>query len=259
MSDDLYRPSYPDGTHLAPSKGIPGAVRGGVLDNKTNQVVGQAEWIKVIEDSGLRGKVLVGAVALAAGIIAGLVIAEHAPKVKRWWLDTARWKLLEGLLEFAEIDVNEIARPAQDVAEIPATTPASFSQDVEVAVEDLRAEMTSEEAQQRIVTILLAAALIAEQLRALRNSRIEDGDYQALKRAMDALSTQDVADAINRMLESDSSLLDDETEAKFVEVFLSGQSLKDRPAPLTPESIEEALRLDGEDQPTEDAQSDDDE
>ena len=45
QSGDLYRPVYKEGTHLAPSKDTEGAVRGSLLDNKTNQVTGQAEWV----------------------------------------------------------------------------------------------------------------------------------------------------------------------------------------------------------------------
>ena len=49
QSGDLYRPIYKEGTHLAPSKDTEGAVRGSLLDNKTNQIAGQAEWVKVDE------------------------------------------------------------------------------------------------------------------------------------------------------------------------------------------------------------------
>ena len=49
QSRDLYRPIYKDGTHLAPSKDTDGAVRGSLLDYKTKQVTGQAEWVKVDE------------------------------------------------------------------------------------------------------------------------------------------------------------------------------------------------------------------
>jgi hypothetical protein len=39
-----YRPIIKEGTHLAPSKKTDRAYRGSLLDNVTNQVVGQAEW-----------------------------------------------------------------------------------------------------------------------------------------------------------------------------------------------------------------------
>ena len=40
-----YTPIMKEGTHLSPSKNTVGAVYGGLLDNKTNKVVGQAEWL----------------------------------------------------------------------------------------------------------------------------------------------------------------------------------------------------------------------
>lgn len=45
-----YRPIIKEGTHLASSKETDGAYRGALLDNDTNQVVGQAEWELVEEE-----------------------------------------------------------------------------------------------------------------------------------------------------------------------------------------------------------------
>ncbi len=45
-----YTPIIKEGTHLASSKNTVGAVYGGLLDNDTNQVVGQAEWLVEEDD-----------------------------------------------------------------------------------------------------------------------------------------------------------------------------------------------------------------
>ena len=49
-----YTPIIKGGTHLASSKKTDGAVYGGLLDNNTNQVVGQAEWlVEEVDDQNL--------------------------------------------------------------------------------------------------------------------------------------------------------------------------------------------------------------
>lgn len=44
MSEKVYRAIIKEGTHLASSNETDGAYRGALLDNETNQIVGQAEW-----------------------------------------------------------------------------------------------------------------------------------------------------------------------------------------------------------------------
>lgn len=45
--EQLYRAVHPEGTHLASSKDTEGSYRGVLLDNETNRVVGQAEFVLV--------------------------------------------------------------------------------------------------------------------------------------------------------------------------------------------------------------------
>ena len=45
--EQLYRAVHPEGTHLAASKDTEGSYRGVLLDNETNRVVGQAEFVLV--------------------------------------------------------------------------------------------------------------------------------------------------------------------------------------------------------------------
>lgn len=47
ITQDAYRVITKEGMHLAKSKATEGAVRGTLLSNETNQVAGQAEWIKL--------------------------------------------------------------------------------------------------------------------------------------------------------------------------------------------------------------------
>ena len=49
QSGDLYRVKHKEGTHLASSRDTAGTFRGTVFDDKTNKLVGHAEWEKVDE------------------------------------------------------------------------------------------------------------------------------------------------------------------------------------------------------------------
>lgn len=77
-----YRPIIKKGTHLASSKETAGAVRGALLDNVTNKVVGQAEWEEVIEkgasSSGAIGATVLGAAALGVAATVGVMSVAKA-------------------------------------------------------------------------------------------------------------------------------------------------------------------------------------
>ena|ERR1700733_3362559 len=81
--------------------------------------------------------------------------------------------------------------------------------------------MSGAEAQERLLAILVAAAFIAEQMRVLSNARIEDASPE-LRNTMDKLTVLQLTDSMNRMLEANASLLDDETSAGLMKVFPGG-------------------------------------
>ncbi len=92
--------------------------------------------------------------------------------------------------------------------------------------------------------MLTAAAFIADQMRMLSDARIEDDEgFPALKSAMEKLTTQQVTDSINRMLEKNASLLDEEKSAEFMRIFGGGRFVDGVYVPLRNEKIKEALRL----------------
>jgi len=49
QSGGLYRLIYDEGTHPASSNDTDGAIRGNLLDDKTNKPVANAEWVEVDE------------------------------------------------------------------------------------------------------------------------------------------------------------------------------------------------------------------
>ncbi|MCM1268264.1 MAG: hypothetical protein NC302_10200 [Bacteroidales bacterium] len=79
-----YKPIIKAGTHLASSKETDGAVRGALLDDVTNKVVGQAEWEEVLEESAFPssaiGAAVLGAAALGVAATVGVMSAAKAIK-----------------------------------------------------------------------------------------------------------------------------------------------------------------------------------
>jgi len=188
------------------------------------------------EELGQAIGVLIG-VALA--VVAGAIQA--TPHVKRWWQDKARPRLK---LSFAK---KQNAVPtATDLDAIAPITPVDFSKAVDGALEDSRIRMGSEEAQRRLAAMLAASAFIAEQLRTLSNARLEDdADFPELQSAMEKLTAQQVTDSVNRMLEANTSLLDERASAEFMRMFGGGGIVEGQYVPLRNARIKDALRLAG--------------
>jgi hypothetical protein len=115
---------------------------------------------------------------------------------------------------------------------------------VELALEDLRAGTSSEEAQRRIAMIMIAAAFIADQIRALSHDRVEDTQApRELRTALAKLSAADLTDTVNRLLEADSWLLSDETSAALMKIFEGGRFVEGAYLPLRNDKVKDALRL----------------
>jgi len=88
MSTDepLYRAVYPEGSHLASSRSTDGAFRGTYLNDETNQIGGQAEFVEVEQDDDEQPEdvsdVLAQVIVFAAAFAFGVVTAKATPKVK---------------------------------------------------------------------------------------------------------------------------------------------------------------------------------
>lgn len=188
------------------------------------------------------------AVGLAVGTLVTYVVVRATPRVRRWWNEVAlptiraKGRGAAGTKHAAA----DIAVP-EEVTDEGAR--AAFAEEVDAVLEDSKTLMSSREAQERLLSILLAAAFIAEQVRALHNARIEpdadDGEIPELQKAMASLTTRQITDTINRALEADTSLLSDGTSAKLMEYFGGGVYTNGQYVPLTNARVKEALRLTG--------------
>lgn len=243
--EPLYRAVFGDDGHLAMAKD--GGFLGAVLNNDNNILQEQARFFEVDPDElnnggGNAANVLIAAAGVAVGILATVAVVKAAPRIKVWWLETAR-PGLQGLWE--SLTKRKGLDPKATLLELAAPVePAKISNEVAVVVNDDREVMSSAEAQQRYLAMMLAVAFAAEQLRLLEGARIEDTEkLRELKRAAAQLSTQEAADLANRMLEADDSLLDDDSQAMFVAVFGGGGKVDGKYLPIEPDRIEDAMRF----------------
>ncbi|MFC4148652.1 hypothetical protein ACFO0M_20555 [Micromonospora mangrovi] len=242
---DYYKAIVDAGHELAASTRNLGALSSNTFNaarslGRVDLLSADAEIAKLLAQSKLKG-VIIGAVA-TGGIIAvatgGIIAAvKSAPYVKDWFNDLKSKS--SGNSEMSEGE----SQPALDGA-----AAKNFSQQVEASLDDLRTDMSSEEAQRRLAMIMIAAAFIADQMRTLSRARVEDADAAPeLKSALERLSALDLTDTLNRMLEANSSLLSDETTAALMKIFEGGRFIEGEYLPLRNDKIKDALRLtDGE-------------
>jgi len=247
----------PEGLNLAPSRETPGLNRALLFSAGEKGTAGPAEFrassfdtesaessLPGLGDSDALKFFAVAAVALAVGVVATVVAVKHGSRIKAWWSDVARPALLSRILKFAGMNPGQFLDADTTLAAIGPVTTTAFSNEVEAVIEEVREDMSREEAQQRLLTVLMAAALIAEQVRALGNARIGDEDLQALNSAMEKLSTAQVAEAVNAAMEKDESLLADETRADFYKLFRSERTDEGNWEKVNASRVENALQLD---------------
>ncbi len=141
------------------------------------------------------------------------------------------------------------AAPSTQVVAVEPITPQEFSKAVDAALAEPEITMSSAEAQARRLAVLLAAAFIAEQMRALSNARIEDRDeaaVQELENAMGKLTSQPTIDSLNRMLEARPELVNPEVSTELLRLFGGGTVMEGQYVPIANEKLKDALRLTNE-------------
>lgn len=259
MSTDepLYRAVYPEGTHLASSRNTDGAFRGTHLDDETNQISGQAEFVEVDVDQNERedesngsAEIFAEVVATIIGAAATGIIVWATPKVKSWWQDNAypslKYRLSSLLLKKTEknVDVKKVESISRPEISLEGVSTETFSTEVAAALADTRAVMSSEEAQRRFIAMIIAATVVAEQFRRLQEARIEGGEeeLQKLKRALTDISTEPVVDLINKMLETNDGLNED-AGSVLVELLGGGGRVDGKYVPLRLEQLQTAVRM----------------
>ena len=103
--------------------------------------------------------------------------------------------------------------------------------------------MGSEEAQQRLATLLFAAAVAAHEVRTLKNTSIADeSERQQIQDVLDRFADESVVSLANRVFESNGALAA-AMDASLQRIFGQGSQCDGAHLPLQHEQFHELLQL----------------
>lgn len=269
QSGDLYRPVYKEGTYLAPSKNTEGAVRGSLLDNETNQIAGQAEWVKVdVREYGYdepydyqepRRKKELSPEAEEFAQLVGQAIASGtiwvfsevvAPRAKFWWQEKVAPVMREKWEDVKSKKTKRTRKERPQCTEIPATSDTvsgMVSQELDEAYVKYVHDMTSEEAQRELMDIFILSVMLTAKIRKLSNARITKdggalGEYIEGQDIIQKLSAPKYVDSINQILENNPLLLE-EKSAILSEILGRSIVLNCQYLPIESNQFKEKLML----------------
>lgn len=267
MPSEKMRVDYPEGTHLSQSRQDPGGLNALVRDDETGNLKGQATLHPITDDDAesdpSRLLVLVTGAALG-GIVLGAAAVKVTPYVVNWWNERVVSAWNDRALPAKQSRIRNLFRrkgckrgslqdetaETTDAPALPLTQEdvvyAVFVDQVDALSGEPGTSMSQAEAEERLFAILIAAACIAEQIRALSGVRLEPEDserVELLSGAIRQLSTQRIADGINRLLESDTASLDEATVAQLMKLLKGARIPGQGYAPIRVEQLQEALRL----------------
>ena len=256
MPSEKMRVDYPDGTHLSRSHQDPGGLSALARDDVTDALVGHATLHPIAgKDAEFD---LPRILVLVSGVALGAAAVKLTPHVISWWNERMlpamqswvrnlfrRKRRKQGALQDETAETTDA--PALPLTQADAAC-ALFVEQVDALSGESGTPMSQAEAEERLLVILIAAACIAEQIRALSGVRLESEDserVELLSGAIRQLSTQRIADGINRLLESDTALLDETTVDQFMKMFKGARIPGQGYAPIRVGQLQEALRLEG--------------
>lgn len=253
---------YPEGTHLSQSRQAPGGINALVRDDETGNLKGQATLHPITDDDAESdpSRLLV----LVTGAALGVAAVKVTPYVVNWWNERVVSAWNDRALPAMQSRVRNLLRRKRrkqgtlqdetaettDAPTLPLTEAdivcVAFVEQVDALSGEPGTSMSQAEAEEHLFAILIMAANIAERLRKLSSARIEAEDserVELLSEAIRQLSTQRIADGINRLLESDTASLDRATVAQFMKLFKGARIPTQGYAPIRVEQLQEALRL----------------
>jgi hypothetical protein len=206
-----------EGTHLAESRRTSGAFVGGELDDETNQVSDQAEWIEVPppddednedceddESDDALGKLGLAAIVLGTVLVTCVATQYVAP----WWAKKGYpslkrlWRKVRRKDELSSIEITQ--QESSLKPEQTAITAGAFSQEIDKVLEQNRESLSDAEAQQELLKIMYHAAAIAASIRRLSNSastsNLSPEDTLEWRQSLEKLATDEVTLYINLVL-----------------------------------------------------------
>ncbi len=154
--------------------------------------------------------------------------------MRAWWQERRRSK-------------GTPAQPKPELVELKAQeatiAAANFASEVNVMLEEQWVHMSNAEAQQRLVKIMLAAAVIADNMRALSAAQIDDDLSVNLQAAIEKLSVPEITASLNRVLQSGSPAIDERASNELKRIFGGDQVITGDFEPLRNERVKEILRI----------------
>jgi hypothetical protein len=188
-------------------------------------------WLSERETEMLRDLLILGATA---------VLDKAKPHVTRW-LEQAVPVVRSTWNRFRSNEIGGRATRAGRAAAAEAAPPTE-TQEVVAALEAYRASMSTEEARNRFLAALVTRLYSEEQLRILREARIEDvNGLLALDSMVEALTPNQLRAAITTLLEENPSLLGDGAPAELGRI-LGGSRTEAARVPLPGERATEPPR-----------------
>ncbi|WP_432624177.1 hypothetical protein [Bifidobacterium sp.] len=259
MDNQLFHPIIPEGMHLAKPHDNPNAVLGSLFD-EGNHLYGQARW--EIADAGDEDDSRAPYAALAVGVLIGAATVGTAvylaknEKVRGVWDRTVgHWwnhavapaaNKIKARLFHSRNDGNKSVRPVALLTD-GSENVDGFSKEVDDAIEDCRLNMDSEEAQNRLLVIMYKAMDLAREIRALSEANIRyaasDKERDELQRTMEKLATQDMADIINKALERNIPLLEQQKDSDAWSDILKEMTDGEKVMQVDRKSLQSALAL----------------
>ncbi|NMM93458.1 hypothetical protein [Bifidobacterium oedipodis] len=267
-NEQLFRLIMPDGMHLANPQDDPNVFLGAFFDEE-NHLKGQARWepvsgndddsndIGIDPDDGDSPAAAMAAAVIAIAAVAGTAVyLANNEQFRNWWDKTVVHWWNDSVKPSVGKLWNKVTRQKNDSEAsqpIALLTSASeetntFSKEVDEAIEECQLHMNSEEAQNRLLVIMYKAMDLAKDIRELSSANIRDSDFDEktkleLRQTMEKLTTQNVTDLINKALERNIPLLEQQKDFDAWSALLGKMTKDGEFVPLRSDALRTALSL----------------
>lgn len=148
-----------------------------------------------------------------------------APHLKRWWNDQALPFMRSTRSRFARTRKDDSPDAPTESAALIESAPSEPSQEGIVELEEDRASMSSKEASARFAAALMARLFSDEQMRILRNARIENENAPLELSTVEKITPQQIRDNVRLILKTNPSLLTKESLAELGKILAKIQAV----------------------------------
>ncbi|SCF17316.1 hypothetical protein GA0070607_6451 [Micromonospora coriariae] len=152
-------------------------------------------------------------------ILGATAVGRAKPQVTKWLAEQAVPAVRSTWNRLRSREPDRAATRAEQTAAAEAA-PSTETQDVVAAIEAYRASMSTEEARNRFLAALVTRLYSEDQLRMLREARIEDVDgLLELDGMVEPLTAEQLRSAIRALLDEDAFLVGDGAQAELGKIL----------------------------------------